>query len=172
MSSCPQSRTGHALPHAPHPRAHAQIAGVREILTSVVQALEEDESRRFSWADMSFFIRSVGGGQAPAGVFGIVPVGSQQVYSKHACSALLQHTSFCTRWAGAGSCWVVSHCAVAQAYKALLQLRSFFSRWAGAALCSDVLLGSLNNCVLIAVSRLQQRIGPARRLSSARLGLL
>jgi hypothetical protein len=30
---------------------------VREILTSVVQALSESPDRRFTWADMSFFIK-------------------------------------------------------------------------------------------------------------------
>jgi hypothetical protein len=30
---------------------------VREVLTSVVQALLEDPARRFSWADVGFFIK-------------------------------------------------------------------------------------------------------------------
>jgi hypothetical protein len=34
-----------------------QVAGVREVLSSVVTSLLEDPARRFSWADVGFFIR-------------------------------------------------------------------------------------------------------------------
>jgi len=54
---------------SPHPspnntlrrRRNMQIAGVREILTSVVQSLLEAPERRFSWGDVGFFIRWAGG---------------------------------------------------------------------------------------------------------------
>lgn len=52
---CPQCLRAKPFPTCRWP----QIAGVREILTSVVQALSEDPDRRFSWADMSFFIKWV-----------------------------------------------------------------------------------------------------------------